>query len=169
MTIKRRRRFTPTGARPPDWAVQFRNGPPIRPDVPVKTLRRPASRRSSTKVQSPKRPVRSARERRRSPRVEILGELTGESLTFDSPVTVLDFSTGGFRIETSVPLAIDDTHQFLFALREGISVFVLAKVVHTRPGRRGSGTHIVGLQFLDGSADAQADRTGLVDLILAGR
>jgi hypothetical protein len=60
-------------------------------------------------------------------------------------------------------------HQFLFVLREGISVFVLAKVVYARPGRPGSGTYVIGLEFLDGSADAKADRTGLVDLILAAR
>ena len=68
-----------------------------------------------------------------------------------------------------MPLAINDTHQFLFVLREGMSVFVLARVVYTRPGRRGSDTHIIGLEFLDGTEDAKADRTGLVDLILAGR
>jgi hypothetical protein len=50
-----------------------------------------------------------------------------------------------------------------------MTVFVLAKVVYSRSGPKGSGIYVIGLEFLDGSADAKADRSGLVDLILTGR
>jgi hypothetical protein len=98
----------------------------------------------------------------------VLGHLTGEPLTFDAPVTVLDLSTGGFSIETSAPLPSGDPYEFRFSLRDGISVIVLARVVHQRAStRRGGVTHVIGLEFLDGSAEARAGRAALVDRILA--
>ena len=131
---------------------------PIRPFVPVKVV----------KVEKTSSKRRSGAERRRAPRVEILGQVTGESLTLDAPVTVLDLSTGGFRVETTGPLPTGEPHEFRFRLRNGISVIVLARVVHQRAvARRPSGTHVVGLEFLDGSAEAKASRTALVDRIVA--
>jgi hypothetical protein len=98
----------------------------------------------------------------------VLGHLTGEPLTFDAPVTVLDLSTGGFSIETSAPLPSGDPYEFRFSLRDGISVIVLARVVHQRASTRHGGvTHVIGLEFLDGSAEARAGRAALVDRILA--
>jgi hypothetical protein len=138
--------------------------------VPVKAISRPVSKaRRAAKTATPRRTARPGHERRRTPRVEILGEIAGESLTFDSPVTVLDLSPGGFSIETAVPLSIKDTHEFRFSVREGISVIVLARVVHRRPGTRRPGTYVFGLEFLDGSKKARADRAGLVERIVAGR
>ena len=99
--------------------------------------------------------------------MEILGQVTGELLTLDTPVTVLDLSTGGFSIESSTPLSLKDTHEFRFSLRDGVSVIVLARVVHQRAARRPTGTHIVGLEFLDGSPEAKASRVALVNRILA--
>jgi hypothetical protein len=123
--------------------------------VPAKLENTPAKRRSGP-------------ERRRAPRVEILGQVTGESLTLDARVTVLDLSTGGFRVETTGPLSTGEPHEFRFTLRNGVSVIVLANVVHQRAvARRPSGTHVVGLEFLDGSPQAKADRTALVDRIVA--
>ena len=94
----------------------------------------------------------------------------GEPLSFDSPVTVLDLSTGGFSIETEVPLSLGDTHEFRFSLGDSVSVIVLARIVHKRvASRRPVGTHIVGFEFLDTSDEAKAGRAILVRRILAGR
>jgi hypothetical protein len=112
---------------------------------------------------------RSARERRRTPRVQIQGELIGEPLSFDSPVTVLDMSTGGFSIETTTPLSVGESHEFRFSLGDRVSVILLATVVHQRVApRRPVGTHIVGLEFLDKSEEAKAGRAILVKRIRAG-
>lgn len=120
------------------------------------------------KVKKTSSKIRPGPERRRAPRVEILGQVTGESLTLDAPVTVLDLSTGGFRVETTGPLPTGEPHEFRFKLRDGVSVIVLARVVHQRAvSKRPSGTHVVGLEFLDGSAEAKANRTALVGRILA--
>jgi hypothetical protein len=138
--------------------------------VPLKGISRPVSKaRRASKPAPRKRAAGPGRERRRAPRVEILGEIAGEFVTGDSPVTVLDLSPGGFSIETPIPLSIEDTHEFRFAVRDGISVFVLAKVVHRRPSPRKPGTYVVGFEFLDVSKKAKADRAGLVERILAGR
>ncbi len=99
----------------------------------------------------------------------MLGELIGHSLSFDAPVTVLDLNTGGFSIETATPLPLEETHEFRFSLSTGVSAIVLARVVHQRRSdRNASGTHVVGLEFLDGSPEAKASRTVLVDRILSG-
>jgi PilZ domain-containing protein len=120
------------------------------------------------KVKKTSSKTRPGPERRRAPRVEILGQVTGESLTLDEPVTVLDLSTGGFRVEMTGPMTTGEPHEFRFKLRDGVSVIVLARVVHQRAvSKRPSGTHVVGLEFLDGSAEAKANRTALVDRILA--
>jgi PilZ domain-containing protein len=124
--------------------------------VPVKVKKAPANT------------GRGGPERRQAPRVEILGQVTGESLTLDAPVTVLDLSTGGFRIETTGRLSTGEPHEFRFKLRDGVSVIVLARVVHQRAvSKRPSGSHVVGLEFLDGSAEAKANRAAIVDRILA--
>jgi hypothetical protein len=115
-------------------------------------------------------PDSQGRERRRTPRVQAVGQLVGEPLSFDSPVTVLDLSTGGFSIETTVPLSLGDTHEFRFSLGDRVSVIMLARIVHQRvASRRPAGTHIVGLEFLDTSEEAKAGRAILIQRILAGQ
>jgi hypothetical protein len=80
----------------------------------------------------------------------------------------LDLSTGGFRVETTGPLSTGEPHEFRFNLRDGVSVIVLARVAHQRAiPKRASGMHVIGLEFLDGSPEAKASRTALVDRILA--
>lgn len=115
-------------------------------------------------------PDRHGRERRRTPRVQAVGQLVGEPLSFDSPVTVLDLSTGGFSIETKLPLSLGETHEFRFSLGDRVSVIVLARIVHQRDASRGpAGTRIVGFEFLDTSEEAKEGRAILVQRILAGR
>jgi PilZ domain-containing protein len=105
-------------------------------------------------------------ERRRYPRVELLGQVTGQPLTFDSPVIVKDLSIGGFSIETSIPLRPGETHEFRFALGDSISIIVLATVVHQQPAAgRAPGRYTVGLEFLDRSDDAKAGRSVLIKRI----
>ena len=114
-------------------------------------------------------PDRHGRERRRTPRVQAVGQLVGEPLSFDSPVTVLDLSTGGFSIETTVLLSLGDTHEFRFSLGDRVSVIMLARIVHQRVApRRPAGTHIFGFEFIDTSDDAKAGRAILVHRILVG-
>jgi PilZ domain len=116
----------------------------------------------------PKKSPRNGRpdERRRYPRVELLGQVTGQPLTFDSPVVVKDLSIGGFSIETSIPLRPGETHEFRFALGDSISIIVLATVKHQRPAAgRVPGRYVVGLEFLDKSGEAKAGRSVLIKRI----
>jgi hypothetical protein len=105
-------------------------------------------------------------DRRRYPRVELLGQVTGQPLTFDSPVIVKDLSIGGFRIETSIPLRPGETHEFRFALGDSISIIVLATVVHQGAAAgRVPGRYVVGLEFLDKSDEAKSGRSVLIKRI----
>ena len=116
----------------------------------------------------PKKSPRNGRpeERRRYPRVELLGQVTGQPLTFDSPVVVRDLSIGGFSIETSIPLRPGETHEFRFALGDSISIIVLATVKHQRTAAgRVPGRYLVGLEFLDKSGEAKAGRSVLIKRI----
>lgn len=99
----------------------------------------------------------------------MLGRLTGEPVTFDATVTVLDLSTGGFSIETTSPIPAGNPHEFRFAISTGVSVILLARVVHQRAATRsGARKYVVGLEFLDASAAAKKSRTVLIGRILAG-
>ena len=120
-------------------------------------------------VATKKPTTRANQDRRRSPRVQMLGHLTGEPVTFDATVTVLDLSTGGFSIETTQPMPADQPHEFRFAISAGVSVILMARVVHQRSATRsGALKYVVGLEFLDASAKAKKSRTVLVERILAG-
>ena len=111
-----------------------------------------------------------ASERRRSPRIEILGQLDGHMMTVDAPVTILDLSLGGFGVESAAALDAGDIHDCRFTLRDGVSVILPAKVVHCRPkkGPKGSVRYLAGLEFLpQATPDAEAARVQLIDRIAA--
>ena len=89
-------------------------------------------------------------------------------MTFDVPVTVLEMGPGGFSIETADPLAPGEDHEFRFTLADGVSVVLLAKVVHSRPVDRPTSPekHVAGFEFLDdASPEARAGRVELINRI----
>jgi Tfp pilus assembly protein PilZ len=77
--------------------------------------------------------VASHRDRRSSPRIQVLGQLHGKLVPIGLPVAVVDISLGGFAIKTSVAFPIGAVHQFGLTLGDGASVVVAGRVAYCRP------------------------------------
>ncbi len=73
-------------------------------------------------------PAAGARERRRDPRVQILGDLHGEIVVFQ-PMTLRTVSRGGAELQTAFPLQIDSLHDLRLTLGDR-SVVVKGRVVY---------------------------------------
>lgn len=89
-------------------------------------------------------------ERRRSPRVDLVGELQGELVSLEMPVRVREISLGGMSVETNKPFDVESRHSFMLTLGDGSGVYVLGRVAYSR---RIVGPDTVafvsGIQFLD--------------------
>jgi PilZ domain len=97
----------------------------------------------------------SGRDRRRAPRIEVLSHFHGQSVTLGVPVTLLDISLGGFRIETSVVFPLGAIHEFRFTMSDGKAVEVRARVLHCGilSSARGVLRYSAGLEFVNGPAN----------------
>lgn len=94
--------------------------------------------------------VPAVHERRKSPRLEVMGTLHGQIVPLRIAITVREIGFGGFSIETVFPLPVDAIHDFRFTLRNGSTVTVRGRVVHCREDARESATiYIAGLEFVD--------------------
>ena len=104
------------------------------------------------------------RERRRAPRVEVLGPLEGHVV---SPVTVREVSLGGLSFSSTAAFSIGAIHEFRLALEDGPAVLLRGRVVRSQlhpDDEDGSGLFITAVQFLD----APASIGDLVDKIKTG-
>lgn len=104
-------------------------------------------------------------DRRRWPRVEVLGHIHGIVVPMNLPVQLQDASFGGFAIDASIPFPVDCTHQFRFVLPEGEPVVLNARVAHCRqlPTSGGRAIYRVGLEFAH--LHAERDRQTINRLI----
>lgn len=102
-------------------------------------------------------------ERRRAPRVDLVGQLHGEMVSVELPIRVREISLGGMSIETSEAFAIDTRHSFVLTLGDGAGVFVLGRVAYSRKvGREGGAIFITGIQFLDEEAGESGGDVGTI-------
>jgi len=90
-------------------------------------------------------------DRRRSPRIEILGRLHGHSVTLDAPVVVRDFSLGGMAMETPFPFPVGATHDFRLTLGDGALVELRGRVMHcTQVAQQDDASlYLSGVHFID--------------------
>jgi hypothetical protein len=104
-------------------------------------------------------------ERRRSPRIEILGRLHGHAVTLDVPVVVREISLGGMALETSFPFPVGALHAFRLTLGDGALVELNGRVMHSRnisaPGAEP--LYLTGIQFVDD--EPTDDDSSVSDLI----
>jgi hypothetical protein len=107
----------------------------------------------------------SAIDRRRSPRIEILGRVRGHIVSLDAPVVVREMSLGGMAMETSFPFDVGSLHEFRLELGDGSWVMLQGQVRHCRniaaPGV--VPLYVTGIQFVDQTPPAGA--TTVADLI----
>jgi PilZ domain len=106
-----------------------------------------------------------SRERRRSPRVEMLGRLHGHVVSLGVPVIVREMSLGGLSMETTFAFPVGAIHEFRLKLGDGATVQLRGKVVYSRetPRPDGPSAYVSGVQFID---DEPSDGTATVDEIL---
>jgi hypothetical protein len=90
-------------------------------------------------------------ERRRSPRVQILGRLHGQVVAFDLPVAVIDISLGGLNFQASVPFPVGAVHDFRLTLGDASHVVLRGRVVHSTLIADDDDAHVyvMGVQFID--------------------
>jgi hypothetical protein len=90
-------------------------------------------------------------ERRRSPRVEILGRLHGLVVTLDAPVMIREISLGGMSVETTFEFPAGIRQEFQLTLGDGSVVVVVGLVRHSHNTAALGDTprYVTGLQFVD--------------------
>jgi hypothetical protein len=109
-----------------------------------------------------------ATDRRRSPRIEILGRLHGHTVAFDVPVAVREISLGGMTVETGIALGEGAVHEFLLTLGDGSVVQLTGRVLHSRrePGSNdGPVSYVSGIRFIEDEPDATATVSQIIDKV----
>lgn len=91
-----------------------------------------------------------AQERRRAPRLEILGSVRGEATGPVMKVTLREISLGGLSVESALPFEVGTTHELLVTLGDGATVQVSGIVRHSRNVAAADDTplFVTGLEFL---------------------
>ena len=111
-----------------------------------------------------------SKERRRAPRIEVLGRLHGHLVSLDMPVTVREISLVGLSFSAPMPFPIGAEHEFRLTLGDGSVVMLKGRVVRSedRPSVDGQPpTYVTGVQFAEEEAQAAADAaiSGVVELL----
>src|SRR5262245_24602415 len=75
---------------------------------------------------------RMSTERRRSPRVALLGKVHGHIAALDVRVKVREMSLGGLSMETDISFPVGSVHDFSLTLGDGAAVLLKGEVVYSR-------------------------------------
>jgi hypothetical protein len=110
---------------------------------------------------------RGLSDRRRSPRIELLGQLHGHEVSLQVDVKVREISLGGMAIETPFGFPLGAVHQFRLTLGDGSVAALRGRVVHCRfEARTGvPGFYVTGFEFIDDAAEREAAVGGLIGKI----
>ena len=105
-------------------------------------------------------------DRRRYPRLHLVGALDGVVVPFELGVRVLDISAAGFAVHSPFEFPQGTTHEFQFAILADTRPVIRAVVAHSRrlTPRRGRAFFVTGFEFVELAAAARE----VVDEIVAG-
>ena len=92
-------------------------------------------------------------ERRKSPRLEVLGRIRGELVPLAVPITLLELSQGGFSMQTTSDFPVGAIHAFRFTSSNRPAIVLHARIVHIlrTSGGGGAVSYVIGLEFADRS------------------
>ena len=114
-------------------------------------------------------PKNTGQERRRYPRIEMVGRITGQVLPLSEPVVVLDMSRSGFAMQTRVMFPIGAVYEFRLMLPDmSAPLTISAQIVHSvqTQGADGSTHYQSGLHFVDvNTVEARAFQAVVTALI----
>ena len=90
-------------------------------------------------------------ERRRAPRIEVLGRLHGHVVSFDAPVVVKEISLVGLSFTAAIPFPAGAVHEFRLTLGDGSTVMLQGRVVRCQETAAvdGNRNYLMGVQFID--------------------
>ena len=93
-------------------------------------------------------------DRRRSPRIAILGRVHGHVASLDVRVTVREMSLGGLSMETHFPFPVGAVHEFQLTLGDGSVVLLKGRVVYSRALTPATDPplYVSGVEFVDDDA-----------------
>ena len=108
-------------------------------------------------------------ERRRSPRLDALGQVHVHIATCPVPASLREIGPGGFSVETTTPFPPGQTHEFHFGLDDGSQIHVRASSVHCALTKivAGMPVHLNGFEFVQRDADVREEIDAFVDRITA--
>jgi hypothetical protein len=106
---------------------------------------------SEAAASTPPEQAAVGRDRRRSPRVELLGLVSGRLLRPGTEVVVRDMSLGGLSTETPFPFERGSVHDLQLTLGDGAAVDLRARVMHCRniAAEGEEPKYFTGFQFVD--------------------
>ena len=112
-----------------------------------------------------------SQERRRYPRIEMVGRVTGQVLPQSEPVIVLDMSKSGFAMQTRDMFPVGAVHEFSLELPDmSAPLTISAQIVYSvrAQGKDGSVHYLSGLHFVDvDTVEAKAFQTVIAALLSA--
>ena len=108
-------------------------------------------------------------DKRETERIQILGELHGEVMVFQS-ITIKEIGRGGAQVETGYPLQLDSLHDFRLTLGDR-SVVVKGRIVHSSISdvEQELVTYRSGIEFVEPSGRVVSVIADFVDAIKTGR
>jgi PilZ domain len=95
-------------------------------------------------------------DRRRNPRVQILGNLHGRIVALDVPVTLTEISLGGMAIQTEIAFPVGAVHEFQLALGDDSLVHLKGRVAHCQRVAGDAERYLSGIQFLEDAPEEQS-------------
>jgi hypothetical protein len=88
-------------------------------------------------------------DRRRNPRIQILGRLHGRIVAMDVAVTATEISLGGMAIQTDISFPVGAIHEFQLTLGDESSVVLKGLIAHCQRVGDESGGYLSGVEFID--------------------
>jgi hypothetical protein len=89
-------------------------------------------------------------DRRRSPRVELMGRVHGQLISANLPVHVREISLGGMSIEAREGFGTGSVLNFVLTLGDGAGVLVAGRIVYSRMiDGSDPAMYVSGLEFVD--------------------
>lgn len=105
-------------------------------------------------------------ERRRAPRLQVLGRIQGRLVSLPLPVELRDMGPVGFSVESALPFPQGARRLFLFTTAGGLQVLIEGAAAHSRPDAIGDARYVTGFNFVHSRlTDTDADVTVLLDAL----